>query len=80
MNIIIKFDNISKVKKMKEKAHKIITIRKNLKEKMELKKVEGNEYLNVDLLQEENYNFLDNIFNNKEEGFSIQYFHESSLK
>ena len=68
------------LKKMKEEAHKIITIRKNLKEKREAMMIEGNEYLDVDLFPEENYNFLGNIFNNKEDGFGIQYFPENSAK
>jgi hypothetical protein len=56
-----------KLKKMKEEAHKMISIRKNLKEKREAMMIEGNEYLDVDLFPEENYNFLGNIFNNKED-------------
>ena len=68
------------LKKMKEEAHKIITIRKNLKEKREAMMIEGNEYLDVGLFPEENYNFLGNIFNNKEDGFGIQYFPENSAK
>ena len=78
INLII--SAFRKLKEMKEEAHKIITIRKDLKEKMELMMVEGNEYLDVDLFPEENYNFLGNIFNNKEDGFGIQYFPESSAK
>ena len=69
-----------KLKKMKEEAHKMISIRKNLKEKREAMMIEGNEYLDVDLFPEENYNFLGNIFNNKEDGFGIQYFPENSAK
>ena len=69
-----------KLKKMKEEAHKIITIRNNLKEKREAMMIEGNEYLDVDLFPEENYNFLGNIFNNKEDGFGIQYFPENGAK
>ena len=69
-----------KLKKMKEEAHKIVEIRNNLKEKRELMMVEGKEYLDVDLFPEEKYNFLGNIFNNKEDGFGIQYFPENSAK
>ena len=65
---------------MKKEAHKIIEIRKNLKEKRDLMMTEGNEYLDVDLFPEENYNYLGNIFNNKEDGFGIQYFPENSAK
>ena len=42
--------------------------------------VEGNEYLDVDLFPEENYNIFGNIFNNKEDGFGIQYFPQTSSK
>ena len=69
-----------KLKKMKEEAHKIIDIKKNMREKRELMMVEGNDYLDVDLFPEEKYNFLGNIFNNKEDGFGIQYFPENSAK
>ena len=69
-----------KLKKLKEEAHKIVEIRKNLKEKKESLIVDGDDYLDVDLFPEEKYNYLGNIFNNKEDGFGIQYFPESSAK
>ena len=43
---------------MKEEAHKIIEIRKNMKAKRKLIELEGNEYSDVDLFPEEKYNFL----------------------
>jgi hypothetical protein len=67
-------------KKMKEEAHKIIEIRKNMKAKRKLIELEGNEFSDVDLFPEEKYNFLGNIFNNKEDGFGIQYFPENNAK
>ena len=69
-----------KLKKMKEEAHKIIQFIKNLKEKRNLMQIEGNEFLDVNLFPEENYNYLGNIFNNKEDGFGIQYFPISNAK
>ena len=69
-----------KFKKMKDEDHKIRSIRKNLKEKRNLISIEGNENLNVDLFPSENYNFLGNIFDEKEDGFGIQYFPESQAK
>ena len=68
------------LKKMKEEAHKIIEIRKNMKAKRKLIELEGNEFSDVDLFPEEKYNFLGNIFNNKEDGFGIQYFPENNAK
>jgi hypothetical protein len=69
-----------KLKRMKEEAHELVEIRKNLKEKKETLIVEGDEYIDVDLFPEEQYNYLGNIFNNKKDGFGIQYFPESSAK
>ena len=67
-------------KKLKDEAHKIIEMRNNMKEKRNLLYVEGNDSLDVDLFPEEHYNYLGNIFNNKEDGFGVQYFPESSAK
>ena len=78
--IMLLIGAFKKLKKMKEEAHKIIDIRNNMKEKREFMMVEGNDCLDVDLFPEEKYNFLGNIFNNKEDGFGIQYFPESSAK
>ena len=69
-----------KLKKMKDKAHKIITLRENLKEKRNLIIAEGDESLNVDLFPELNYNYLGNIFQEKEDGFGIQYFPKNNAK
>ena len=69
-----------KLKKMKEEAHKIISLKQNLKEKRKLIIAEGTELLNVDLFPEQNYNFLGNIFQEKEDGFGIQYFPKSNAK
>ena len=66
-----------KLKKMKNKAHNIILIRRNMKEKSKLIEVEGDEDTNVDLFPEENYNYIGNLFNNKKDGFGIQYFPKS---
>jgi hypothetical protein len=65
---------------MKDEAHKIISLRKNLKEKRNLISIEGNENFNVDLFPSQNYNFLGNIFDEKEDGFGIQYFPENQAK
>ena len=78
-NIIFNYNlslvkSFRKLKKLKEEAHKIITLRKNLKEKRELILLDGKENLDVDLFPEQNYNFLGNIFKEKEDGFGIQYF------
>ena len=69
-----------KFKKMKDEAHKIISLRKNLKEKRNLISIEGNENFNVDLFPSQKYNFLGNIFEEKEDGFGIQYFPENQAK
>jgi hypothetical protein len=69
-----------KLKKMKDEAHKIITLRENLKEKRNLIIPEGDESLNVDLFPALNYNYLGNIFQEKEDGFGIQYFPKSNAK
>ena len=69
-----------KLKKMKEEAHKIISLKQNLKEKRKLIIAEGTELLNVDLFPEQNYYFLGNIFQEKEDGFGIQYFPKSNAK
>ena len=69
-----------KFKKLKEEAHKIISLKKNLKEKRELMLLEGKDNLDVDLFPEENYNFLGNIFEEKKDGFGIQYFPLSNAK
>ena len=69
-----------KLKKLKEEAHKIITLRKNLKEKRELILLGDKDNLDVNLFPEQNYNFLGNIFENKEDGFGIQYFPTSNAK
>ena len=69
-----------KLKKMKEEAHKIISLKQNLKEKRKLIIAEGTDLLNVDLFPEQNYNFLGNIFQEKEDGFGIQYFPKSNAK
>ena len=69
-----------KFKKMKDEAHKIIIFRNNLKEKRNEIMIEGNEYLDVNLFPSEIYNYLGNIFNNKEDGFGIQYFPENNAK
>ena len=72
INLII--SSFLKLKKMKEEAHKILTIRKNLKEKMELMMVEGNKYLDVDLFPEDNYNFLCNILLIKKMNLALNIF------
>ena len=69
-----------KLKIMKDKAHKIITLRENLKENRNLIIAEGDESLNVDLFPELNYNYLGNIFQEKEDGFGIQYFPKNNAK
>ena len=66
-----------RLKKMKNKAHNIILIRRNMKEKSKLIEVEGDEDTNVDLFPEEIYNYIGNLFNNKKDGFGIQYFPKS---
>ena len=66
-----------KLKKMKNKAHNIIQIRRNMKEKSKLIEVEDYEDANVDLFPEENYNYIGNLFFNKKDGFGIQYFPKS---
>ena len=78
INILI--SSFRKFKKMKDEAHKIITIRNNLKEKRNLISIDGTEYLDVDLFPSENYNYLGNIFNEKEDGFGIQYFSKNNAK
>ena len=78
INILI--SSFRKFKKMKDQAHKIITIRNNLKEKRNLISIDGTEYLDVDLFPSENYNYLGNIFNEKEDGFGIQYFSKNNAK
>ena len=69
-----------KFKKMKEEAHKIIIMRKNLKEKRDLFSMQGNDNFIVDLFPSENYNHLGSIFCGKEDGFGIQYFQENNAK
>ena len=76
INLLI--SSFRKFKKMKEDAHNIIQLVKNLKEKKYLILVEGNEELDVDLFPEESYDYLGNIFNNKKDGFGIQYFPSSN--
>ena len=78
VNLLI--SSFRKFKKMKDEAHKIILIRKNLKEKRNLISIEGNENFNVDLFPSQNYNFLGNMFEEKEDGFGIQYFPENQAK
>ena len=78
LRLLISF--FRKFKKMKEEAHKIITIRNNLKEKRNLISLEGLDNLNVDLFPSESYNFLGNIFDEKEDGFGIQYFPKKKAK
>lgn len=72
VNIII--DCFKRLKKMKKNAHNIIQIKENMKEKSKFIDVVGNEDINVNLFPEENYNYLGNLFNNKKDGFGIQYF------
>lgn len=67
-----------KFKQMKEEAHTMIEIRNNLREKGNLLMVEGDEDLDVDLFPEEEYNYMGNMFNNKKDGFGIQYFPRSN--
>ena len=69
-----------KFKKMKEEAHKIIIMRKNLKEKRDLFSMQGNDNFIVDLFPSENYNHLGSIFCGKEDGFGIQYLQENNAK
>ena len=66
-----------RLKKMKEQAHKNILIRRNMKEKSKLIDVENYEDTNVDLFPEEIYNYMGNLFNNKKDGFGMQYFPKS---
>ena len=69
-----------KFKKMKEEAHQIILMRKNLKEKRDFFLIEGNDNFIVDLFPSDNYNHLGSIFRGKEDGFGIQYFPEHNAK
>ena len=69
-----------KFKKMKEEAHKIIIMRKNLKEKRDLFLMQGNDNFIVELFPSESYNHLGSIFCGKEDGFGIQYFQENNAK
>ena len=78
LNLLI--SSFRKLKKMKDEAHKIITMKNNLKEKMNLIIAEGPDLLNVDLFPEQHYNYLGNLFQEKEDGFGIQYFPKSDAK
>jgi hypothetical protein len=78
LNLLI--SSFRKLKKMKDDAHKIITMKNNLKEKMNLIIAEGPDLLNVDLFPEQYYNYLGNLFQEKEDGFGIQYFPKSDAK
>ena len=63
-----------RLKQMKNDAHKKILIRRNMKEKNKLIDIEN---INVDLVPEENYNYIGNLFINKKDGFGMQYFPKS---
>ena len=78
LNLLI--SSFRKLKKMKDEAHKIINLKKNLKEKINLIIAEGPDLINVDLFPEQNYNYLGNLFQEKEDGFGIQYFPKSEAK
>ena len=72
INLLISY--FRKFKKMKEEAKQVIQMRNNLHENRNLIILEGEQDVNVDLFPEENYDYLGNMFNNKKDGFGIQYF------
>jgi hypothetical protein len=78
INLLISF--FRKFKVLKENSHKIISVKKNLREKRDLIIPEGDGDLDVDLFPEETYNYIGNIFINKKDGFGIQIFPNTNSK